>query len=69
MNFKKYNEMELMMLASIATMSEKEVESIEMAKGDYTPVTREDCASVSFYISKPSSTHHALRRKHNLKKK
>ena len=34
MNLKKFNEMELAMLASIASMTKEEMENIKMEKGD-----------------------------------
>ena len=68
MSFKKFNEMELALLSAIASMTEEDVEDIEMEKGDYTPVTMKNCVSVPFYISKPSSAHHALRRKATFRK-
>ena len=69
MNFKKYNEMELALLGAIAAMSEEEVESISMEKGDISFASMEDCASVPFYISKPNAVHHAIRRKDTFRKK
>ena len=69
MNFKKYNEMELMMLASIASMTTEEMETIEVEKGDYTPVTMEDYISSPSYLTKPNAVHHAIRRKDTFRKK
>ena len=69
MNFKKYNEMELAMLASIATMSEEEAESISMEKGDISFASMEDCTSTPFYLTKPSTARHAKRRKNTFRKK
>lgn len=69
MNFKKYNEMELALLGAIAAMSEEETESISMEKGDYTPITMEDCNSIPSYLSKPNAYRHAQRRKDSFKKK
>lgn len=69
MNFKKYNEMELALLSSIASMTKEEVESIEMEKGDYTPVTMEDYNSIPSYLTKPNAVRHAVRRKETFKKK
>ena len=69
MNFKKYNEMELALLASIATMNEEMAENISMEKGDYAPVTMEDCTFTSFYLTKPDSTRRSLRRKNTFRKK
>ena len=69
MNFKKYNEMELALLASIATMNEEMAENISMEKGDYAPVTMEGCTFTSFYLTKPDSARHALRRKDTFRKK
>lgn len=68
MNFKKYNEMELAMLASIANLSHEDVEDIEMEKGDYAPVTMEEYIS-PFYLTKPNAKAHAMRRKATFKKK
>ena len=68
MNFKKYNEMELMMLAFIASMTKEEVESIEMEKGDIASVAMEECF-VPSYLSKPNAKAHAMRRKATFKKK
>ena len=42
MSFKKFNEMELALLASIATMNEEMAESISMEKGDFATVTMEE---------------------------
>ena len=69
MNFKKYNEMELALLASIANLTAEGVEDIEMEKGDYAPVTMEDCTSTSFYLTKPNAVRHAIRRKNTFRKK
>ena len=69
MNFKKYTNEELLMLASIASMTKEEVESISMEKGDISFASMEDCASVPFYISKPNAVHHAIRRKDTFRKK
>lgn len=69
MNFKKFNEMELALLASIATMTEEMAESISMEKGDFATVTMEDCTSTSFYLTKPNAVRHALRRKNTFRKK
>ena len=68
MNFKKYNEMELMMLASIANLTAEDVEDISIEKGDITPVTMEECF-VPGYLSKPYAKTHASRRKATFKKK
>ena len=68
MSFKKYNEMELAMLASIANLSHEDVEDIEMEKGDYAPVTMEEYIS-PFYLTKPNAKAHAMRRKATFKKK
>ena len=68
MNFKKYNEMELAMLASIATMSEEEVDSISMEKGDIDFASMEEYISPS-YLTKPNAVRHALRRKDTFHKK
>ena len=69
MSFKKYTNEELLMLASIATMTEEMAESISMEKGDASFVTMEDCTSTSFYLTKPDSTRHSLRRKNTSRKK
>ena len=69
MNFKKYNEMELAMLASIATMNEEMAESISMEKGDIDSTTMENCFSVPNYLRKPNAVRHAVRRKATFKKK
>ena len=69
MNFKKYTNEELLMLASIANLTAEEAKDIEMEKGDYAPVTMEDCTFTSFYLTKPDSAHHALRRKNTFRKK
>lgn len=68
MNFKKYNEMELAMLASIANLTAEDVEDIEMEKGDYAPVSMEEYIS-PFYLTKPNTVRHALRRKNTFHKK
>ena len=69
MNFKKYNEMELAMLASIATMNEEMAESISMEKGDISFVSMEDYNSVPSYLHKPNAVRHAVRRKDTFRKK
>ena len=71
MNFKKYNEMELALLASIATMTEYTAHRIARENGELTPVVDEGCISAPefSYLSKPSSAHHALRRKATFRKK
>lgn len=69
MSFKKYNEMELALLGAIAAMSEEEAKDIEMEKGDISFVAMEDCTSTSFYLTKPDSTRHSLRRKNTFRKK
>ena len=69
MSFKKFNEMELALLASIANLTAEGVEDIEMEKGDYAPVTMEDCTSTSFYLTTPDSTRRSLRRKNTFRKK
>ena len=71
MNFKKYNEMELMMLASIATMTEYTAHRIARENGDFTPVVDEDCipAPEFSYLNKPNAVRHAIRRKATFKKK
>lgn len=69
MNFKKYNEMELAMLASIATMNEEMAKNISMEKGDIDFSSIEEYISVPSYLSKPDSARHAIRRKDTFKKK
>ena len=69
MSFKKYTEMELALLSAIANLTAEDVEDIEMEKGDYAPVTMEDCTSTSFYLTKPDSTRRSLRRKNTFHKK
>ena len=69
MSFKKYTDMELALLSAIANLTAEDVEDIEMEKGDYAPVTMEDCTSTSFYLTKPDSTRHSLRRKDTFRKK
>lgn len=68
MNFKKYNEMELLMLASIASMTKEEVEDISIEKGDIASVAKEEYISPS-YLTKPNAKAHAMRRKATFKKK
>ena len=68
MNFKKYNEMELAMLASIANLTAEDVEDISIEKGDYDVVTMEEYISPS-YLTKPYAKTHASRRKATFKKK
>lgn len=71
MNFKKYNEMELAMLASIATMTEYTAHRIARENGDLTPVVDEDCISAPefSYLKKPNAIRHATRRKDSFRKK
>ena len=69
MSFKKYTNEELLMLASIANLTAEDVKDISIEKGDYAPVTMEDCTSTSFYLTKPDSTRRSLRRKNTFKKK
>ena len=71
MNFKKYNEMELAMLASIATMTEYTAHRIARENGDLTPVVDEDCISAPefSYLKKPNAVRHAVRRKETFQKK
>lgn len=71
MSFKKYNEMELAMLASIATMTEYTAHRIARENGDLTPVVDEDCISAPefSYLNKPNAVRHASRRKETFKKK
>ena len=68
MSFKKFNEMELAMLASIASMTTEEMENIAVEKGDVSFVAMEDCISPS-YLTKPNAVRHALRRKDTFHKK
>lgn len=69
MSFKKFNEMELLMLASIANMTTEDAEGISIEKGDYTSVTVEDCTSMENYLRKPNTIRHAQRRKATFNKK
>ena len=69
MNFKKYSDMELALLSAIASMTEEDVEDIEMEKGDIDFASMGEYTSVPSYLSKPSSAHHALRRKATFRKK
>ena len=69
MSFKKYTNEELLMLASIANLTAEDVKDISIEKGDYAPVTMEDCTSTSFYLIKPDSTRRSLRRKNTFRKK
>ena len=69
MNFKKYNEMELALLASIASMTTEEMENIAVEKGDVSFVSMEDYNSVPSYLHKPNAVHHAIRRKDTFRKK
>ena len=71
MNFKKYSDMELAMLASIATMTEYTAHRIARENGDLAPVVDEDCISAPefFYLTKPNSTRRSLRRKNTFRKK
>lgn len=71
MNFKKYSEMELAMLASIATMTEYTALRIARENGDLTPVVDEDCISAPefSYLTKPNAVRHAIRRKATFRKK
>ena len=71
MSFKKYNEMELALLASIATMTEYTAHRIARENGDLTPVVDEDCISAPefSYLNKPNAVRHAIRRKETFKKK
>lgn len=68
MNFKKYSDMELAMLASIASMTKEDVESIAVEKGDIVSVAMEECF-VPSYLPKPYAKTHAARRKATFKKK
>ena len=71
MSFKKYTEMELAMLASIATMTEHTAHRIARENGDLIPVVDEDCISAPefSYLKKPNAVRHAIRRKETFKKK
>ena len=69
MSFKKYNEMELALLASIASMTTEEMENIAVEKGDVSFVSMEDYNSVPSYLHKPNAVHHAIRRKDTFRKK
>ena len=69
MSFKKFNEMELAMLASIASMTTEEMENIAVEKGDVSFVSMEDYNSVPSYLHKPNAVHHAIRRKNTFRKK
>ena len=68
MNFKKYNEMELAMLASIANLTAEDVEDISIEKGDIASVAMEECF-VPNYLPKPYAKDHASRRKATFRKK
>ena len=70
MNFKKYSEMELALLSAIASMTEEDVEDIEMEKGDINfSAIDEDYISSPSYLNKPNAVRHATRRKVNFRKK
>ena len=69
MNFKKYTNEELLMLASIASMTKEEVENITVEKGDVSFVAMEDYISSPSYLNKPNAVRHATRRKVNFRKK
>ena len=69
MNFKKYSDMELALLASIASMTTEEMENIAVEKGDVSFVSMEDYNSVPSYLHKPNAVHHAIRRKDTFRKK
>ena len=71
MNFKKYTNEELALLASIATMTEYTAHRIARENGDLAPVVDEDCISAPefSYLKKPNAVRHALRRKATFKKK
>lgn len=68
MSFKKFNEMELSLLASIANLTAEDVEDISIEKGDYDAVTMEEYIS-PFYLTKPNAVRHAVHRKETFKKK
>ena len=68
MSFKKYNEMELAMLASIANLTAEEAESLSMEKGDIDFASMEEYISPS-YLTKPNAVRHAIRRKNTFRKK
>ena len=69
MSFKKYNEMELALLASIANLTAEDVKDIAVEKGDTSFSAIEDCAFVPSCLSKPNAYRHAQRRKDSFKKK
>ena len=69
MNFKKYNEMELALLASIANLTTEEMGDIAMEKGDISFASMEDYNSVPSYLTKPNAVRHAIRRKDTFHKK
>ena len=69
MSFKKYSDMELALLRAIANLTAEDVEDISIEKGDIVSVAMEDYDSVPSYLHKPSSAHHALRRKNTFRKK
>ena len=69
MSFKKYTNEELLMLASIASMTKEEVENITVEKGDVSFVAMEDYISSPSYLNKPNAVRHATRRKVNFRKK
>lgn len=68
MSFKKFNEMELAMLASIASMTTEEMENIAVEKGDIDFASMEEYISPS-YLTKPNAVRHAIRRKDTFRKK
>ena len=68
MSFKKFNEMELAMLASIANLTAENVEDISIEKGDIASVPIEE-GFVPSYLKKPNAVRHAVRRKATFKKK
>ena len=69
MSFKKYNEMELLMLASIATITTEEMGNIAKEKGDISFASMEEYTSVPSYLNKPDTARHTKRRKDTFRKK
>ena len=69
MSFKKYNEMELALLASIANLTTEEMGDIAMEKGDISFASMEEYTSVPSYLNKPDTARHTKRRKDTFRKK
>ena len=69
MSFKKYTEMELAMLASIANLTTEEMGDIAMEKGDISFASMEEYTSVPSYLNKPDTARHTKRRKDTFRKK